>query len=134
MAVHGVKIVRKIFIDFEPSMDLTGGKYHAAGAAGGGAREIRPRIVRLSVVPAALCEKKSSIDPQVALRRHFCHEPLFGNFLSEPALYGSTGFLACTGGPTTALTPPPRELAAPRHHAAASRRNMAASAGVVSHA
>ena len=89
MAVHGVKIVRsrKIFIDFEPSMDLTGGKYHDAGAAGGDAREIRPRIVRLSVVPAALCEKKSSIDPQVALRRHFCHEPLFGNFLSEPALY-----------------------------------------------
>ena len=69
MAVHGVKIVRsrKIFIDFEPSMDLTGGKYHDAGAAGGDAREIRPRIVRLSVVPAALCEKNSSIDPQVAL-------------------------------------------------------------------
>jgi hypothetical protein len=50
MAVHGVKIVRsrKIFIDFEPSMDLTGGKYHDAGAAGGDAREIRPRIVRLT--------------------------------------------------------------------------------------
>jgi hypothetical protein len=54
---------------------------------GGGAREIRPRIARLSVVPAALCEKNPSIDPQVALRRHFCHEPLFGKFLSEPALY-----------------------------------------------
>jgi hypothetical protein len=63
-----------------------GGKYHDAGAAGGDAREIRPRIVRLSVVPAALCENKSSIDHQVALRRHFCHEPLFGNFLSDPAL------------------------------------------------
>ena len=59
--VHGVKIVRsrKIFIDFEPSMDLTGGKYHDAGAAGGDARYDRASCALVSYPPP--CVKKNRV-------------------------------------------------------------------------
>ena len=60
MAVHGVKIVRKIFIDFEPSMDLTGGEYQDAGAAGG----VRMRYDRASCALVSYpppCVKKNRV-------------------------------------------------------------------------
>jgi hypothetical protein len=62
MAVHGVKIVlsRKIFIDFEPSMDLTGGNTTTPAPRGG----MRVRYDRASCALVSYpppCVKKNRV-------------------------------------------------------------------------